>query len=36
MSGLMRAARNLTLTAAPGSLLLARNDWIYGYRAPGT
>jgi len=32
MSGAMRLARNLTLTVSPPALLLARNDWLYGYR----
>ena len=32
MDGAMRLARNLTLGAAPQRLLLARNDWLYGYR----
>ncbi len=33
MSGPMRLARNLVLAAMPPSRLLARNDWLYGYRA---
>jgi 3-hydroxybenzoate 6-monooxygenase len=33
MSGAMRFARNLSLTAMPEQLLLSRNDWLYGYKA---
>lgn len=33
MTGLMRAARNLSLAAMPARALLARNDWLYGFRA---
>ncbi len=32
MGGPMRLARNLTLRALSGRHLLARNDWLYGYR----
>ncbi len=31
MTGAMRLARNLTLGALPTSLLVSRNDWLYGY-----
>jgi salicylate hydroxylase len=33
MSGVMRFARNATLSVATGERLLARNDWLYGYCA---
>ena len=33
MSGTMRLARNLTMSALPGRRLLTRNDWLYGYKA---
>jgi salicylate hydroxylase len=36
MQGPMRLARNLVLAAAPPALLLARNDWLYGYCAVGS
>lgn len=32
MSGAMRLARNLALTALPARALLARNEWLYGFR----
>jgi salicylate hydroxylase len=32
MSGAMRLARNVTLAALPKSYLLARHDWLYGFR----
>lgn len=31
MSGPMAMARNLTLTLAPGSLMMRRYDWLYGW-----
>jgi salicylate hydroxylase len=33
MQGPVRLARNLVLGAMPPALLLARNDWLYGYCA---
>ncbi len=33
MSGAMRLARNISMSALPGRHLLSRNDWLYGYRA---
>ena len=33
MEGAMRLARNISLSALPGRVLLSRNDWLYGYRA---
>lgn len=33
MNGPMRLARNAALALAPGWALLARNDWLYGFRA---
>jgi salicylate hydroxylase len=33
MSGAMRIARNISLSALPARHLLARNDWLYAYRA---
>ncbi len=35
MGGVMRSARNLALELMPPRLLLARNDWLYGYRTEG-
>ncbi len=32
MNGAMRLARNLSLAAMPQWALLARNDWLYGFR----
>ena len=32
MSGPMRVARNLSLAAMPTRALLARNDWLYGFK----
>jgi salicylate hydroxylase len=32
MSGAMRHARNLSLAALPARALMARNDWLYGFR----
>lgn len=32
MGGAMRIARNLSLAAMPRRALLARNDWLYGFR----
>lgn len=32
MEGAMRLARNTTLAALPSNYLLARNDWLYGFR----
>ena len=33
MSGALRLARNISLSALPGRHLLSRNDWLYGYKA---
>jgi salicylate hydroxylase len=33
MRGAMRQARNMALSAMPESLLIRRNDWLYGYCA---
>ena len=33
LSGAMAAARNLALTALPAERLMARYDWLYGWRA---
>jgi salicylate hydroxylase len=35
MGGAMRVARNLGLAAMPRKALLARNDWLYGFRIDG-
>jgi salicylate hydroxylase len=32
MSGVMRLARNAVIAATPPGRLLARNDWLYGFR----
>jgi len=32
MGGFMRLARNAVMSNAPPNLLLARNDWLYGFR----
>ncbi|MDX2266128.1 MAG: FAD-dependent monooxygenase [Hyphomicrobiales bacterium] len=32
MSGVMRLARNAVIAATPSMRLLARNDWLYGFR----
>ncbi len=32
MRGAMRFARNAVMSTTPSSLLLARNDWLYGFR----
>jgi len=32
MGGVMRLARNAVMSATPPHLLLARNDWLYGFR----
>ena len=34
MNGLTRQARNFTLGLLPPRMLLARNDWLYGFRTP--
>jgi len=31
LSGLAAGARNLALTSTPGSLMMQRYDWIYGW-----
>lgn len=33
MSGAIRLARNISISALPGWHLLSRNDWLYGYKA---
>lgn len=35
LSGPAAMARNLALAAAPATILMARYDWVYGWRPPG-